>query len=129
MKNQITQITSSSTNEKVEISTLTNKSTLVNLAEYLPEHKLLETYKSNIDNLFTSITDNQSLLLSVKLKNLISKINPTENIASIDTFLNQYYNEVHNIKIFRKELDLLTEQVKDFYFPSSQQSFSIANKY
>lgn len=127
MNNLITQCTPSFQNGQMNISTLTNKSTVSMLQEYFPKNKLFEIYKSNIHNLFTSITDNQSLFLSVKLINIIYKINPTENIETIDIFLNKYRDEIHNIKVFRKELDLLTEQIKDIYFPSSKQSFAVAN--
>ena len=42
MKNLITKCTPSSVNGKMEISTLANKSTLLNLQEHLPKNKLVE---------------------------------------------------------------------------------------
>ena len=67
---EIIPITPASTNANLKIPTLTNKSTNVKLQESFPKNKFLGTYKSNIDNLFTSIIDKQSLLLSVKLEHL-----------------------------------------------------------
>jgi hypothetical protein len=99
-----------------------NKSTLEALQNTQPTNKIVDNYLSQIYTLFLNITDNQSQKLSIFLVGLLPKINPIKSIEILDNFISKYnlkgsFNQI----IFRKEFDLIVEEIKEEYLPKTKQ--------